>query len=184
MIGKSTGATEWRDRRTGAEIRVLRPDEKFTDLYRSEQPLSLGRAVLAMVLNDWSGARAEWRALDTSTNPTAAYLVPDPLAATVIDKARALSVLMRDGARTIEMTSSTLMIARVETDATMEVKSENAAFSGSDVVFGALNLVAFTIGTYVTLSRELAADAGNAVELIERCVGPPIFALRQIAPKQ
>lgn len=164
---KVDGPEEWRSVTDGREVRVLRPDQHFADLYRGNEPLSLGRAVRALVVGDWSGAEAEHRALSTVANPTAGILVPNPLLATVIDKARAMAVLTRAGARTVDMTASTLKIARVASDATAEVKAENAAFTGSDVEFDGVELTAYLIGLLVKMSRELAADAPNAVQLIE-----------------
>lgn len=160
--------SEWRNYTTGQEVRVLKPSERFADHYRSAEPLSLGRAVRALIVGDWKGAEAEQRALSTTANPTAGILVPNPLAAGVIDLARNKSVLARAGARTVDMTASTLTIARVATDPTMEVKAENAAFTGSDPAFDAIELTAYTIGCVVKMSRELAADAPNSVALIEQ----------------
>lgn len=165
-IGTSADPMEWRDTRTGQEVRVLGPKQKFADLHKGE-PLSLGRAIRALIVGDWSSAPAEQRALSSTANPTAGILIPNPLAASVIDKARARSVLVQAGARSVDMPSGTLTIARVSTDATMEIHSENTAFTGSDVVFDAVELTAYTIGTVVKMSRELAADAPNSVSLIE-----------------
>lgn len=159
-------SAEWRNTRNNEEVRVLKPDQKFADLHKGE-PLSLGRAIRALIVGDWSGAPAEQRALSSTANPTAGILIPNPLAARVIDLARARSVLVQAGARTVDMSSGTLTIARVATDPTMEVHSENTAFAGSDVVFDAIEMTAYTIGTVVKMSRELAADAPNAVSLIE-----------------
>lgn len=166
--GESRDApVEWRNVHDNREVRVLRPDQKFADLYRNDEPLSLGRAIRALIIGDWSQAKAEQRALSTTANPTAGILVPNPLAASVIDLARAKSVLARAGARTVDMTATTLTIARVATDPTMEVHAENVAFTGSDVSFDAIELTAYTLGTVVKMSRELAADAPNAVSVIE-----------------
>lgn len=161
---------EWRDYKTGREVRVLKPDQKYADVYKSDEPLSLGRVCRAMAIGDWTDAPQEHRALSTVSNPTAGIMVPNPLAATVIDKARAQSRLVQAGAKTIEMTSSTLDIARVATDATVEVKAENAQFSGSDVEFDAVTMTAITLGVLVKMSRELAADAPNAVSEIENAI--------------
>lgn len=167
---------EWRDCRTGREVRVLKPKDKFSDEYRGGEPLSLGRAIRAMVVGDWSDAPAEHRALSTTANPTAGILVPNPLAARVIDLARARSVLVQAGAQTVAMDSGTLTIARVSTDPVMEVHTENTAFAGSDVSFDAIELTAYTIGTVVKMSRELAADAPNAVSLIEETLARALAA--------
>lgn len=158
---------EWRDYRTGKEVRILGRDQRFADVYRTDEPLSLGRAIRALIVGHWDDAPAERRALSTTAGPSAAILVPNPLSASVIDKARALAVLTRAGARFVDMGSSTLTIARVSADATVEVKAENVQFSGSDVTFDAIEMTAYTLGCLVKMSRELAADAPNAVSLIE-----------------
>ena len=60
-----------------------------------------------------------------------------------------------------------MTIARVNSDPTIEVKAENNAFTSRDITFDAVGLTAYTIGTMVTASRELAEDALNFVEIIE-----------------
>jgi len=158
--------SEWRDCKTGRTVRVLKPGDTFESENRSNE-LSIGRAIRAMIVGDWSDALAEQRALSTTANPTAGILIPNPLAARVIDKARAASRLVQAGASTVAMDASTLTIARVSTDPTIEMHAENTAFTGSDVSFDAISMTAFTLGTVVKMSRELAADAPNSVALIE-----------------
>ena len=129
-----------------------------------------------MIVGDWTDAPLEQRALSTTANPTAGILVPNPLAARVIDLARAKSVLVAAGAKTVDMPSGTLTIARVSSDATMEVKAENSAFTGHDAEFDAVELTAYTIGTVVKMSRELAQDAPNAVSVIESTLAKALAA--------
>ena len=162
--------SEWRDYRTGREIRVLSKDQRFADFHRDEEPLSLGRAVRAMLVGDWTGAEAEQRVMSTTSNPSAGFLIPNPLVANVIDLARNLSVLVSAGAQTVGMDASTLDIARVATDAAMEVKGENVAFTARDVVFDRVTMTAYLIGTEIVMSRELAADAPNATSMIEQTI--------------
>lgn len=168
--GTSDDPSEWREFASGKEVRVLNPDDKYADCYRSAEPLSLGRAICAIVSGDWANAPAEQRALSTSSNPSAGIIVPNPLAATVIDLARAKSVLSRSGAKTIPMESSTLTIARVATDATVEVHGESSTLTGSDIVFDAIELSSYTLAVFLKMSRELAADASNAASLIEQTI--------------
>ena len=63
--------SEWRDCKTGREVRVLAPMDTFADQYRNEEPLSLGRAVRALIVGDWSDAPAEQRALSSVSWPGA-----------------------------------------------------------------------------------------------------------------
>jgi HK97 family phage major capsid protein len=62
-------------------------------------------------------------------------------------------------------------VAKLLTDPVFEVKAEDAAFTGSDVTFGAGTLTARTIGTLLSMSRELAEDAPNIGPEIERILG-------------
>lgn len=105
--------------------------------------------------------------LSTNVNTGGGFLVPDELAATVIDKARATSVLMNAGCSTIPMSTGSLSIARIMSDPTIEVKAENAAFSEASITFGKVIFDAQTIGCLITSSRELAEDAPNFPALIE-----------------
>lgn len=162
--------TEWRDITTGREIHVLKPEQRFIDLLKPEERnLSLGRAVRALITSDWSGAEAEQRALSTGAG-SGGVMVPEVLSSRIIDLARAKSVVMSAGARSVRMDSKTLTIARLASDPTFEYKAENVAFTASDPTFGALTFSAFTLGTLVTMSRELAADASNAVSAIENAI--------------
>lgn len=167
--------SEWRDSR-GKVINVMKRDQRFTDLYKTKESLSMGRAIRAMIVGDWSQAPAEHRALSTTSNPTAGILVPEDMSATVIDKARAASVLVRAGAITVPMDSSTLKIARITTDATISTHTENEAFSHTDVVFDGVEITSYTLGCLVEMSRELAADAPNAPQIIEDNIAKSLAA--------
>ncbi|MCO5255662.1 MAG: phage major capsid protein, partial [Lentimicrobium sp.] len=91
--------------------------------------------------------------------------------ASVIDAARARSVVLSAGAKTIVMDSATMTIARQLTDPLFEIKLENEAFSDNpDMEFDGVSLTASTIGTIVTMSRELAADSPNAAVAIENAI--------------
>ena len=67
--GTSGDPCEWRDWRTGKEIRVLSHDQKFTDLHRGSEPLSLGRAVRATRLTRLDASKNP-KELDLSLDPT------------------------------------------------------------------------------------------------------------------
>jgi len=131
---------------------------------------SFGRILRARVTGNWRGAEFEREIMasgSTTDNATGGYLAPNPVANWVIDLARAQSVLVRAGARTLPFDASDLRIARVSSDPTVQVKGENDAFSDLGPAFDSVLLVARTIGCYATFSRELIADAPNAPEIIE-----------------
>jgi len=97
--------------------------------------------------------------LTTGDNQLGGFLVPERLSGEIIDLARGKSVLMASGTKTVLMDSDNLTIPKLETDATVATKSENSAFTASDVKFGARRLNTYTAGALVKLSRELAEDA-------------------------
>lgn len=127
-------------------------------------------------------------ALGGSTNLGGGILVPGELAAGVIDKARAASVMMIAGTKTIPMSTSDLTVARVLSDPEMEVKAENAAFSEASINFGSVQFHSHTIGCLITASRELAEDAPNFAELIEGVIARALatkldyYAIQGVAP--
>lgn len=159
-------ATEWRDS-AGRPVRVLSSlEQRVSDNYETST-LSLGRAIRAMVTGDWSQSQDEHRALSTGFT-SGGYLIDAPMLAGVIDKARAKTVIFEAGAHTVVWDGSkTLDIARVTTDPAFQVKAENAAFTPNDPAFDRVTLNAFTIGSEVVASRELAADAPNFATAIE-----------------
>jgi len=157
----------WVDKRTGRVVPVLTRGQKMADLHPEARGLSAGRYVQALLTGNWRGIEAE-QALSTSANSGGGFLVPDPLAAQIIDRARSLSVLARLGARFVPMESSTLDIARVTGDPSIVAsKVENESFTSSDLIFDRVNLTAHTLGQIVTVSRELIDDAPNASTAIE-----------------
>lgn len=171
-----TGQVEWRNHATGEEVRVLRPDQHFADLHRNEEPLSLGKVIRAAIVGDWRDAEREQRAMSGANNALGGFLVPDPLAANVIDLARAQSVLIRAGASTVQMDSATLALARITADPTIGYHSENETISEDEVEFDRVNLTAYTLAVIVRISRELASDAPNAVSLIESTLAKALAA--------
>ena len=159
----------------GNPVRMLAPEHRVADLPRGDDrpdpaSLSLGRAVVAMVKGTWAGARAEAAAMGENSNAGGGVLVPEELAAGVIDLARNQTALVRAGASTIRMTSETMRLVRLEKDPELVRKDENAKFPGTDVAFGSMLLTADVIGNYVTLSRELVEDAPNAAEVVQNAL--------------
>lgn len=139
--------------------------------------LSFGRVIKGIVCGRWDAdSDRERRSMATNVLTAGGYLVPSELASEIIDLARNTSVVMAAGARTVAMGSDSLSIARVVTDPTMEQKSENAAFAGSNVALDRINFAARTFGTIVRSSRELAEDAPNFPELISQVISNALAA--------
>lgn len=161
----------WVNVRSGKPVKVYSFGERMSnDLAPEERNLSLGKLIVSMVTGDYRIAEAEQRALSTGAG-SGSVLVPEPLYASVIDAARAKAVTAQAGAKMVMMDSKTMSIARVLTDPTFEVKAENDSFTdNADMTFDAVSLDAYTIGTTVTMSRELAADSPNAATAIESAI--------------
>lgn len=162
-----TGREVWIDKRSGKIIPVFGKDEKFADsLAPEERGLSIGKLIQSMITGDHSSAEKEQRALSTGIG-SGSVLVPESFYASVIDRARAKTVCGLAGAKIVNMPGKTMTIARITGDPTMEIKGENIAFNESTMTFDGVELQAFTIGTVLTMSRELAADSPNAAQAIE-----------------
>lgn len=108
----------------------------------------------------------EFRTMST----TGGYAVPEPYALQFIDLARADSVVMKAGASTIRMEGQTLKLARITADPTAAWKTENNAFSASDVTLDAVTLTANTLGVLVKMSEELAMDSPNIGQIVEKAI--------------
>jgi HK97 family phage major capsid protein len=132
------------------------------------EPLSLGKYLKGMVTGRWTDAEAEHRAMSEGGATAGQTMVPTPLAASIIDKARNQTRVLQAGALTIPMDSQTLKLARITGDATPAWRSEAAALALSDMTFDSVTLTAQSLSFYVKVSRELVEDAtvGGGVDAI------------------
>ena len=95
-------------------------------------------------------------------------MVPTPLSASVIDKARNSAQVIRAGAQIVAMDYQTLTYPRLVTDPTVAWHSENATIAPSDPVFEAVVLKAKSLAGQVVMSRELLEDAvGGEQEIVD-----------------
>jgi HK97 family phage major capsid protein len=149
---------------------TLRSDQSFYDwCARSGQPgfgpeareLNFDRMIRGIVTGSWDGAEAEQRAVSESPLTAGGYMVPTPLAADIIDKARNAARVFQAGATTVPMTSQTLKYARLTTDAVPAWRSEAAAISDQAMVFDSVTLTAQSLALMVKISVELFEDAPN-----------------------
>lgn len=171
----------WRDARTGKDVYAVRAGGRLADLYRGDTPkLSFGKWLQWRVTGrpEFAAREIEFLATDQATNNNylGGFLVPEILSADVIDKARALSVVQQAGCLTVPMLAPDVSIAKVETDPAHQIKGENVAFAGSNIVFGAVSMHAWTAGTLITASRELAQDAPNWPSVVENTLARSLAA--------
>ena len=173
------------DHRSG-EVRMLGVSERLADkdyhLPDGLRPreLSFGRYVKGMIDGRFDGAPAEerlaqlTRAQGGSNAVLGGFLVPQVLSDSVIDLARNAAVVMKAGARTFEMVSEKVRLARLTADPSASWRTENSAISASTATFGAIDLRARSLACMVPISRELLQDASNASSVIENSIAASI----------
>jgi HK97 family phage major capsid protein len=156
---------------------ALTRDQNLTDwLHRRgefdpyEDELRLGKIVKGLVTGEWHGAEGEQRAMSEGTATAGGHMVPTPLAARIIDKARAQARVIQAGATTVPMTAQTLKVARQTGDPTVSWHTENAAISDSGLTFDAVTFTSQTLPCLTVLSRELIEDATGVDDAIENAI--------------
>jgi HK97 family phage major capsid protein len=98
---------------------------------------------------------SEQKAMSTASN----VLVPEPIAASVIDKIRAASVTQRLGARIVPMSSKTLVMPRLTADPTISWKNEGDTVTATDATLDGLTFTAQRLTGLTLASQELYEDA-------------------------
>ena len=163
-----TGSTQFR------AGQPLAPEQRMADYVSArglvpedERNLSTGKYFRGMLTGQWDGAEAERRAMLVGTATAGGHLVPAPLSAQIIDRARNATRVLQAGARIVPMESSTLKLARVTGDPTAAFRSELATIAASDMALDAVTLTARTLASRVIISRELLEDADGIDEVIE-----------------
>jgi HK97 family phage major capsid protein len=121
--------------------------------------MGAGQFLRAMVVQDKT--ELERRALSEASDSAGGYTVPDVLSATLIDKARAASVVMQAGAQTVPLTSDKNTIAKVLTDPVPAWRAEAGSLANNDGTFGAIVLTPQSLAISVDISAELMADSLN-----------------------
>ncbi len=154
---------------------ILKADQKYADVVKGSYPsefdnLSLGRLLRGYVGMNWDGAELEQKAMASSPTTAGGILIPTPLSARVIDRARNLAAVMRAGAVTVPMTSATLTMARLTTDPTAAWTDEAGAIATSDGVFDSVVFTARKLAALLVINNELLEDGQNVDGVIEEAV--------------
>ena len=139
-----------------------------------DRQLGLGKTLRGILTGDWRGADLERRALWESTPASAGTLVPAPMAANVIDLARAKARVMQAGALTVPMESSTLKVVRQTGDPSLSWHAEGDTINESGLTFDAVTLTAKTLPCLVKFSLELFEDVDNLDQTVEDAVAKAI----------
>jgi HK97 family phage major capsid protein len=139
---------------------------------------SIGKFVRGILTGNWSGAEQEQGlyATTTSNNSAGGYAIPSILHSELIDLARSNSVLSAAGAQIVDLQAGSNKILRVKTDPTVEVKTELESFNASNPTFDLVEFTPFTLGCFMQVSQELAQDAQNFSEVIEKVMAGALGA--------
>jgi len=153
----------------GRPFRYIERDQKFTDLVPREerekwQGTDLGKICRALATGN--SDEITRRALSEGTPSAGGYTVPTPLSSQLIDRMRSRSVVLRAGARVVDMQSETLKFAKLLTDPTAAWRNEAAPISDSSPSFGVVTLTARSLASLVKVSWELLEDTVNASEAL------------------
>lgn len=158
ILSGKPGEMRYVPRSGSGEVRAYQPNEAI-----SEAPYNgpgLGRYIRGLVTGRWDGAE-QLRALAEGTPSAGGYVVPTPLSMMVIDLIRNQTQVVRAGAMTVPMESSTLKMARLASDVTAAWRAENAAITFSDNTFECVTFTAHTLAAGAKLPIELVEDASN-----------------------
>ena len=147
------------------EVRLLRKDEKITDVYppktkeeRELAQLDLGKFMGLACGEKPANSDKERRALGSYLDASGSVTVPSAILGSVYDLARNKSVVVQSGAPTILMSSPKLMLPKLTKDPEAEWKVENAEASDAGPTFGGVELQARTLFFWIPISRELFSD--------------------------
>jgi HK97 family phage major capsid protein len=120
--------------------------------------MSFAKIARGLATGNWDGAETEQRAIAESPATAGGHMIPTPVAATVIDKARNASRVVEAGALTLPMTSATLKYPRLTTDAPASWRSEAGSISDQAMVFDSVTFTARSLAVLVKISWELFED--------------------------
>jgi HK97 family phage major capsid protein len=137
------------------------------ELPEQDPELTFGKVVSALARG--AKTEAEKRALSEGTDSAGGYSVPVGLSASLIDRMRAATTVIRAGAKTIPLNEGWKQgYARTATGATVGWISESGTITAADPTFELVQFVPRTLVALVKCSREVVEDSinlGNALEI-------------------
>lgn len=162
---------------SGAGVRgqVLDREQRVADWCSTRTPtppehrdLSLGLMLRGWLTSRWDGAEREQRALLEGSQAGGGVLVPTPLSAQIIDRARNASRCFQAGARVVPMDSQTLKVPRLAGSPTPAWRAENAQIAEGDLTFDSITFTARSMALIVKCSRELIEDGRDVDGVVAR----------------
>ena len=161
----SNPETHWRDNK-GGELRVYKPEEKIVSEERAE--ITFGEVAKALLTGPKT--EVEKRFLSEGVDANGGFLVPTVLGNEFVDLFRAKSHVVQAGARTVDLTSSNLSLAKLLTDPTVAWRNEGTDVTETAATFGKVTWEAKSIAAYVPVTRELLQDAANMASILSNAL--------------
>lgn len=148
---------------TDERVTILNSSESFVSKFGTSD-VSLADVIRAKVLG-------ESASLNSNIGEDGGFLKQVQMSSEVIDLARSKSVLVRAGMQMAEMSQSELRMPKVTGDPTFEVKVENDDFTEDETLkFGAIAFYPVLIGTFISMSREIAEDSANFTNVVNDAI--------------
>lgn len=171
---RAASPTEWRDI-NGRPVHALANTAKVASVMpkagfggrANDGPPRLAAIIASAVDGQW-----ERRGLNPRNSQVVGvgadggFMVDSRVSAEIIDLARAASVVVQAGVRTIPMNTHELQLVRVAEDPQIEQVPEGERFPKTDARFNAITLKARKFGCIVPISKELLEDAPNSEEVM------------------
>lgn len=148
----------------GKIITGYRPNESLP-VSGPQLDYDLGMWARAAYSGDWASIRAQSQTEGVGAD--GGFLVPPRLSQSVIEFIRNQASVIRAGAITTVMDSSSLSFARQISDPTVGWRGELVALPASKITFDMVNFRAHSIGCTITLSEEIIMDAPNLTQILE-----------------
>ena len=130
---------------SGRAIRALAPHESMADfLGHTRKPggVSIGNVIHSMATGNWDQLPSEYAAgMSGGDAESAGYMVGSELSPQITDLARARSVLVAGGARTIPMTGGELHLVDLTQDPTAHWRHETVGVPASNMKFGRVTML-------------------------------------------
>lgn len=159
----------------GMENIIFRNNDSFFERNKfseEEKNLSLGKYVRGMVTGKWKDADAEKRSMLTSG---ASSLIPAPLHANIVDKARNQSIFTIANVPMVAMETNTLRVAKIKEDLQAAFKKEGEAAEESiPMELEGITLKAKTIYGYAYVSLEAIEAAENLESILYNSFGAAV----------
>lgn len=133
---------------------------------------SFARLIKAMVTKSWEGAEYEKdiveKAMRGDIATAGGYLIPEGVAADLIERLKAQAVVRLAGARVYTMTTATLPIPKIRTSGSTYWIGPDTVITASELSVGQVVLEAKKLASLVPLDNDLLNDSPQAVEDIVR----------------